>query len=198
MSAVREAMSTGRKPYLTPAEYLAIERNSVIKHAYYAGEMFAMSAASEEHNLIGGNVLASIHQQLKRRPCKVYPGDMRVKIAGTGLYTYPDLSALCGPAEFEDSHVDTLLNPTLIVEVLSESTEAYDRGKKFEHYRKIPSFTEYVLVSQDHYHLERYSRQEDGRWLLSECSGLETSMELTSIGCTLAMADVYEKVELPA
>jgi Uma2 family endonuclease len=157
-----------------------------------------MSGASEEHILISGNVFAAIHQQFKKRPCKAYQGDMRVKISGTGPYTYPDVSALCGRAEFEDSHVDTLLNPALIVDVLSESTEAYDRGKKFEHYRKIPSFSEYLLISQDRCHLERYSRQEDGRWLLSECSGLEASVEFTSIGCTLAMADVYDKVALPA
>ena len=190
-------MSTQPKPYLTTAEYLEIERQSEIKHEYFAGEMFAMSGASEEHILIVGNIHAGIHQQLKGRPCKVYASDMRVKVDATGLYTYPDVVAVCGKAEFEDDEVDTLLNPMLVVEVLSDSTEAYDRGKKFEHYRSVPSVCEYLLIAQDRYHAERYVRLDDGRWALSEFQGLEGEIELSSIGCTISLADIYDKVELP-
>ncbi len=189
-------MSSQPHPTYSPAEYLRLERQSSIKHEYYAGEIFAMVGASENHNLIAGNLFATLHQQLRRRECKAFVGDMRVKIDQTGLYTYPDVVALCGAADFEDAELDTLLNPTVIVEVLSESTEAHDRGKKFEHYRKIPSLQEYVLISQDRPHVERYFRQANGAWVLSECSGLEATLPLPSIECTLALADVYEKVEL--
>ncbi|MBW3596218.1 MAG: Uma2 family endonuclease [Planctomycetes bacterium] len=183
--------------HLTPAEYLDIERRSELKHEYFAGEMFAMTGASKEHNLIAGNVFASLHQQLKRRPCMAFQNDMRVKIDETGLYTYPDVAAVCGKAEFEDAAVDTLLNPTLLVEVLSDSTEGYDRGKKFEHYRKIPSFCEYLVIAQDRVHVEQHVRQDNGQWLLSEFHGADDVVELTSIGYKLSLTDVYDKVELP-
>lgn len=189
-------MSTHPVPYITPEQYLAIERQWEIKHQYYAGEMFAKTGASEEHNLISANVLAAIHQQFRNRACKLYSSDMRDKISDTGLYTYPDVVATCDTAEFEDSEVDSLLNPLLLAEVFSESTEAYNRGKKFEHYRKIASSRECVLIAQDRHRLERYARQDGRSWALSDCDSLETEIELTSIGCRLAMADVYDKVDL--
>jgi Uma2 family endonuclease len=191
-------MSTVSKPYISPDEYLAIERRSDTKHEYYAGEMFAMAGATEEHNLIAGNVFASLHLQLKGRPDKIFLSDMRVKVVATGLRTYPDVVALCGETEFEDGVRDTLTNPSLLVEVLSESTESYDRGKKFEHYRKIPSFREYLLIAQDRVHIERYLRSDDGQWVLLEYGDLASTIELSSIGGTLQIADVYDKVPLTA
>jgi Uma2 family endonuclease len=182
----------------TPEEYLALERKAEYKSEYFAGEIFAMSGASERHNLIVANVVAALHTQFRNRPCKVYPGDMRVKVNTTGLYTYPDVVALCGEAQFDDEQRDTLLNPTVIVEVLSPSTEAYDRGDKFGHYRKLASLAEYVLISQEKSHIEHYLRQPDNQWLLSEASDLQDVMQLPSIGCVLLLAEVYDKVEIRA
>ena len=184
------------KPHLTPEDYLALERSADFKNEYFAGEIFAMTGASEPHNLIVVNVGAEIRQQLKKRPCKAYVNDMRVKVSPTGLYTYPDLIVVCGKSEFDDTHFDTLLNPTLIIEVLSDSTEAYDRGRKFEHYRKLESLAEYVLIAQHRPHVESYRRQPDQQWLLTESTGLESTLRLHSIDCELALMEVYDKVEL--
>jgi len=130
-------MSTNPVIRLTPEQYLALERKAETKSEFYNGEMFAMSGASRWHNLITGNVLAELHPLLKNRPWTIYPSDMRVKVSPAGLYTYPDVTVVCGEAQFEDQHFDTLLNPTLIVEVLSKTTAAYDQGEKFEQYRKL-------------------------------------------------------------
>ncbi len=181
------------KRKITPAEYLALERSSPEKHEYFDGEMFAMAGASEEHNLIVANVVGELRAALRHLPCKVYPSDMRLKVPATGLYTYPDASALCGRAEFEDAEVDTLLNPTVIVEVLSESTEDYDRGTKFKNYRSIPSFREYVVVSQTEVLVEHHVRQADGSWLMREHRAGER-FELTALGCGLAVDELYLKV----
>jgi Uma2 family endonuclease len=189
-------MAALSKVYVTPAEYLVPERQSEYKSEYLNGQIFAMAGAGEDHNLIAINVGAELRSQLRRRPCKVYPGNMRVKVSATGLYTYPDVSVVCGAAQFEDEKRDTLLNPTVIVEVLSESTESYDRGKKFQQYRTIESVAEYVLVAQDAYHVEHYLRQPDGQWLLSEADGPEATIHLPTINCDLALADVYEKVDI--
>lgn len=188
-------MATVPKPRYTVEEYLALERRTEMRHEFYAGEIFAMGGASEAHVLIVANLTRELGTQLRHRPCKVYPTDMRVRIARTGLYTYPDITVVCGEARFDDDHFDTLLNPKLIVEVLSESTERYDRGKKFEHYRKIESLTDYVLISQDAAHIEHYERHEDG-WLLTEADDLASSIAIPSIGCELRLAEVYHNVEL--
>jgi len=182
----------------TLEEYLALERKAKYKSEYFNGEIFAMSGASERHNLIVGNVFAALHAQFRNRPCKAYASDMRVKVGQTGLYTYPDVVALCEEAQFDDNQKDTLLNPTVIFEVLSPSTEAYDRGEKFAHYRKLASLSEYVLISQDKPHVEHYVRQSDNQWLLSEASSLQDTMHLPSINCSLVLAEIYEKVELGA
>lgn len=187
-------MATQPKTFLPVEDYLAGERVSDTKHEYYAGEVFAFAGGSEQHNLIAGNVYASLHSQLRKRSCTVYPSDMRVSIPRTGLYTYPDVVAVCGAAQFEDQERDTLLNPTIIVEVLSPSTEMYDRGKKFQNYRTINTLAEYLLVAQDAYRIEHYVRQPDQQWLLSEATSLDQTIELPSITCSLALADVYEKV----
>lgn len=189
-------MSTQPKIRLTPEEYLAIERQAEYKSEYYKGEVFAMSGASREHNLIVGNVFAALHRQLRNRPCEVYPSDMRVKVSPTGLYTYPDVVVICGQPEFEDDWVDTLLNPTVIVEVLSETTEGYDRGKKFEHYRTLDSLSDYILIAPDKYHVEHFVRQPDNRWVLSETNNLHDVIHIASIECDLALEEIYEKIEI--
>ena len=178
----------------SPQEYLELERQAEYKSEYVNGEIFAMSGTSEEHNLIVVNVAAALHTQFRGRPCKVYASDMRLKVSPTGLYTYPDVVAVCEEAQFEDNQLDTLLNPTLLIEVLSNSTEAYDRGEKAEHYRRLPSLAEYLLISQDKPHLEHYRRQADGRWLLSEASRLHAVISLPAIDCTLRLAAVYDRV----
>jgi Uma2 family endonuclease len=190
-------MSSVPKTYYTPQEYLAIERQAEFKSEYLAGEMFAMSGASRKHNLIAGNVNGEARYQLRDRPCEVYQSDMRVKVSPTGLYTYPDVVIVCGEPEFEDEHVDTLLNPTVLVEVLSESTEGYDRGKKFEHYRRLPSVREYVLIAQDRFHVEKHTRRQDGSWLLWETNDAGDTVHLESIGCRLKLSDIYAKVQIP-
>jgi Uma2 family endonuclease len=180
---------------LSPDQYLEYERNADHKHEYLNGEIFAMVGATESHNLIVANLIRELGNQLKKQPCKVYPTDMRVKVSPTGLYTYPDVVVVCGAAQFEDNRKDTLLNPLLIIEVLSDSTEAYDRGLKFEHYRRIESLAEYVLIAQNRCHLESYRRQPDNQWLLTETSDFESCFRLTSVNCELVMAEVYDKVE---
>ena len=188
-------MSTLPKQKLTPEEYLAIERRAEYKSEYFAGEMFAMTGASRWHNLIVSNLLRIIGNEFLDRPCVVFPSDMRVKVSPTGLYTYPDVSALCGDAEFEDEEQDTLTNPTVVFEVLSKSTEGYDRGKKFEHYRKVDSLRDYVLVAQDKTHVEHFSKRSDGRWLLTEWNELSNRFQIESIDCSLNVEDIYAKVE---
>ena len=153
-----------------------------------------MGGASREHSLITGDTYASLHGQLRKRPCEAYMGDMRVKIGAAGKYVYPDIAVVCGEPRFGDDHVDNLLNPTVIVEVLSPSTEAHDRGEKFDAYRAIESLREYLLIAQDRYHIDHFVRQDDGAWLLRAADGLGASVTLPSIECTLALAEVYEKV----
>lgn len=190
-------MASQPHPRLTPLEYLEIERKAEYKSEYFRGEMFALAGASREHNLASGNLYRELSQQLRKTPCEVYPSDMRVEIGSTGLYTYPDVVVVCGKPQFADSAMDTLLNPVLLAEILSPSTEAYDRGRKFEHYRTIESLQEYLLVATDRMSVDLYARQPDGRWLLSTASLPEQTVELRSVECTLHLRDVYEKVELP-
>lgn len=189
-------MSSQAKSLLTPEQYLEIERQAEYRSEYYQGEMFAIAGAKEPHNVLAGNLLGVLHPQLRGRLCRVYPSDMRVRVSATGLYTYPDVTVVCGQPQLADEYADTLLNPTVIAEVLSPTTEGHDRGRKFEHYRAIESLAEYLLVAQERVHVELYTRQPDGRWLLSEASRLEDTLELRSIECRLALADLYEKVDL--
>ena len=189
-------MSSQPRARLTPAEYLALDRQAEHKSEYYGGEIFAMAGGSERHNLIVGNVFAGLHAQFRKRPCKVYASDMRVKVGQAGMYAYPDVAAVCGEVRFDDEQRDTLLNPSVIVEVLSESTEGYDRGKKFEYYRRLDSLVEYVLVAQDAHHVEHYVRQADNRWLLSEYASAQDAISLPSISAHLSLAEIYDKVEV--
>jgi Uma2 family endonuclease len=180
--------------YITEQEYLDMERESEIKHEYFDGEIFAMTGASEKHNLIVTNIIRELSNLLRKTPCRIYPGDMRLKIEETGLYTYPDVMIACKDRRFGDEARDTLLNPDVIIEVLSDSTESYDRGKKFENYRKIPSLKEYVLISQHHEKIERFYKNENGQWVLTESDAQHPKMALESVGSELLVSAVYEKV----
>ncbi|KYF55278.1 hypothetical protein BE08_43415 [Sorangium cellulosum] len=184
-----------RRTGLSPAEYLAFERASEQKHEYANGEIFAMSGCSREHSLLSGNIQRELGNALLDRACEVHTSDMRVKIASTGRYVYPDASVVCGEPVFEDAEVDTLLNPSVIVEVLSETSEAYDRGDKFAQYRSVPSVMEYVLVAQKEVRIEHFQRQPDGRWLLA-ILGPGAQLELESIGVVIDVDRVYRKVPL--
>ena len=190
-------MASLPKPRFTPQEYLALERQAEYRSESFNGEISARAPASREHNLIAGNAARQLHSQLKGRPCETYQNDMRVRVSETGLYTYPDVVVVCGEPVFEDAEVDTLLNPTLIVEVLSTTTEAYDRGDKFEQYRTLASLQEYVLIAQDRYRVERFVRQADGQWLFSAANRLDQVVSLASIDCLLPLAEVYDRLELP-
>ena len=185
-----------KKKYILPEEYLALERDSLERHEYFDGEIFLMAGTSEEHANISSNVNISLGTQLKKRPCKSYQSDLRVHIPATGLYTYPDVIVVCGkPQLLEDAYLDTLLNPDLIVEVLSPSTADYDKGTKFDHYRTIDSLKEYVLVWQDKKRVARYTKQTDGSWTLNDFIGEEAEIVLSSINCKLLMEDIYDKVD---
>lgn len=178
----------------TAEEYLALERQAELKSEFHAGEIFAMAGASRRHNLINGNLFAALHPQVVGRGCEIYASDMRVLIPDTELFTYPDLTIVCDEPQFRDEELDTLLNPTLVAEVLSSSTEDYDRGRKFAHYRTLPSLRGYLLVAQDRVHAELFTRQPDDRWLLSETDEISVTLELSVIEVTLALGDVYARV----
>src|SRR5437867_3981755 len=182
---------------MTPEQYLEIERKAEYKSEYFGGEMFAMSGASREHNILSTTLSGLLFQQLGGRPCDLYANDMRVRVAQTGLYTYPDVIVVCGQPQFTDEIVDTLVNPTFLAEVLSPSTEAYDCGREFEHYRPVESLSEYLLVAQDRMHADLFTRLPDSRWLLMEASRAEDVLELRSIACRISMADLYGRVTLP-
>lgn len=188
-------MSTRHKTLITPQEYLALERESETKSEYYAGEVFALAGASPRHNLIAGNVLAAIHIQLKNRDCKVYPGDLCVKVPAIPYYTYPDVTVICGELKLEDEHQDNVLNPVAIFEVLSSSTERRDRGSKFERYRRIESLKEYILIAQDTQRVEQYSKQPDETWIFSETADAAGTLKLGAIGCELGLSDIYARVD---
>jgi Uma2 family endonuclease len=181
--------------YLSPEEYLALERKAEFKSEYMDGIVYAFAGASPRHNLIVANVITSIGIQLKGHPCKVYPSDLKVRIPNSRGFFYPDVSVVCGDDEVADDAQDVILNPTLIVEVSSETTAAFDRGKKFLSYQQIDSLQEYLLVSQDEFLVEGYSRQGNDTWLYTKVAGLEGRLALPSIGCALGLKDVYDKVE---
>ncbi len=189
-------MTAQPKQVYSVEAYLVIERAGSLKHEYYHGEIFALAGSSEAHNIILTNIITSLNMQLRKRPCKVYPSDMRLKIPKTGLYTYPDASIVCGTPHFDDVERDTLLNPLIVIEILSPSTERYDRGKKFQNYRTVATLQEYILVSQDDYHIEHYINQNDGNWLLTAYDSVHTTLHLRAIDCTLALEDVYDKVDI--
>lgn len=187
-------MSRQIKPYITSEEYLAFERSSEYKSEYLNGEIFAMTGASRKHNLIATNIVVSLGNQLMGRSCELYVSEMRVKVNAVGLYTYPDLAVVCGEPQLEDEYFDTLLNPTVLIEILSKSTERYDRIAKSDYYRRLTSLAEYLLIAQEQYRVEQYTRQSDDHWLLTEIHSLEGVVDLQSIECSLQLRDVYEKI----
>src|SRR5689334_2786280 len=187
-------MSVPGTDSMTPAEYLEIERKAEFKSEYIAGRMYAMSGVSRRHSLIAGNLYREISSQFRGRNCEAHIADMRVNISPTGMYTYPDLVAVCGEARFEDAAVDTLLNPTVIIEVLSPSTEAYDRGEKFANYRRLETLREYVLIAQEQLRIEHY-RREGSEWVLTEISDPEGTLNLPSIDCHISVSAIYEKID---
>ena len=189
-------MSTAPVQRLTPQEYLRQEREATFKSEYFRGEMFAMAGASRVHNLIVANVIREAGNVLKGRPCEVYPSDLRVLIEATGLYTYPDVTVTCDQPKFEDAHHDSLTNPRLIVEVLSDSTEAYDRGKKWAHYRQIRSLREYVLISTNRFSVESYVRGDDGQWTFREMADPHGDATFESMGIAIPMAEIYRHIAL--
>ena len=183
---------------LTEAEYLDLERNLEFKNEFFGGEMFAMSGGTPLHSQIAANLVREFGNQLKQRDCIVYNSDLRLKVEATGLFTYPDLSVVCGPLQFAPGTDDTLVNPTLIVEVLSDSTEAYDRGKKFENYRQIPSLCEYLLVSQKEPRIERFARHARHRCPSFLVRGSLATLSLPSLEINISLAEVFAGVQLVA
>jgi|SRR5437016_2563699 len=181
-------------PRLTEAEYLEIERAAEVKSEFFEGEIFAMAGGTPQHSLIATNLVGEFRNRLKDKSCVPYNADLRIKIEATGLYTYPDLSVICDSLRFAEGTDDTVVNPTVLVEVLSDSTEAYDRGKKFEHYRQIPALREYLLVSQKEPRIEQFIRQPNDHWLLVEAAGLEKSLELPSLGIVISLEEIFLKV----
>jgi len=187
-------MSAQPQPRLTPEQYLELERASEFRSEYYAGHMYAMSGGTHRHALLIGNVTRHVGNALSGRSCLVTPSDLRVQTSSHGLYTYPDIVVVCGQPKYADDQKDTLLNPILIAEVLSPSTEAYDRGFKAAQYRTIPSLQEYVLVSQNEPRVEVFRRQSGGAWLLSESLGVEAFCSLDSLDCQIALSDIFSQV----
>jgi Uma2 family endonuclease len=185
------------KKRYTPEEYYALEREAAYKSDYYDGEIFAMAGGTAQHSRIVTNILGELHSRLKGKPCAPYDSNLRVVIRVTGLRTYPDVSVFCESIEFDpkDPENTTALNPTVVLEVLSRTTEAYDRGFKSDNYRRIESLKTYVLVSQTGAHVEVYERQNKAKWLLSEAKDLDANVAIGCIGVELPLADVYDRVE---
>ncbi len=179
----------------TPQEYLALERKAETRSEYVNGEIYAMAGASREHNLISLNVGSELRAQLRKRPCETYTNDMRVRVKPTGLYTYPDVVVVCGRPRFEDAESDTLINPTVIAEVLSPSTEAYDRGEKFAHYRYVESLQEYITIAQERMQVDHFARMGQ-QWLLTSLNRPDDVLSLPSIECAVPLSEIYARVEL--
>jgi len=187
-------MSANATTFVTPEEYLEQELQADYKSEYFNGEVFAMAGGTPPHAAIIINVAGELRQRLKGKPCQVY-SDLRLRVALTGLYTYPDTMVVCGDLQLAEGRKDTVMNPVLIVEVLSESTRDYDRGQKFEHYRKLPSLSDYLTVAQDRPFVEHWTRQSPNSWLLVEFADLGQSIPLASISCILPLAEIYDKIE---
>ena len=184
--------------YLTPVEYIALERKAIpdaetVRSEYINGEIINMPGASFAHNLVTGNISGELHTRLKGTECAVFANDMRISIPTAKSYFYPDVGVVCGEPRFEDEVFDTLLNPIVIVEVLSSSTEAFDRGEKFAHYRHVTSLQEYVLVAQDQIRVEHYYPQER-QWIFTDFEKRDGILSLPSIQSELPLQEIYERV----
>ena len=193
--------TSGAQTILTPEEYIILERKAIpdaetVRNEYVKGKIIAMSGASRAHNLITMNISAMLHTNLKGRGCETYANEMRVSTPSTSSYFYPDVVVVCEEPRFEDDVFDILLNPILLVEVLSPSTEVYDRGEKFRHYRELPSLQEYILVAQDKICIERFNRQENN-WILTDFQNIEEHLSLISVQCELPLREIYDRVTFP-
>lgn len=191
-------MAAKREPFLSPEDYLAIEREAHDKSEYFSGQMWAMAGASRPHNNIVTNLVREISSRLRGRPCETYANDLRVRVSSAGLYTYPDVVIVCGEPEFIDVKGDTLVNPTVLVEVLSPGTEAWDRGGKWAQFQRLPSLQEYILVSQDAMIVERFTRQEGGAWLYSRAEGPDAALSFASLSLSVPLPDVYDRIVFDA
>jgi Uma2 family endonuclease len=187
--------------FFTADEYLQLEERAEYRSQYYYGEIFKMSdevqgmaGASQKHNKISMNTSAHLHFQLRQKSCDVYQSDMRVKV-NEDFYTYPDIVVVCGEAQIEKKNGESLINPTLLIEILSPSTQDFDRGEKARLYRLMPSLQEYVLISQDKAHIEHYAKQMDGKWILTELSAVGETLMLPAVFCELHLGDIYEKID---
>ncbi len=181
--------------HYTLEEYFELERRDEERYEYWNGEVFCMSGVSPEHDQIESNLNFHLRNKLAGRNCRVFLANMRIKVPSAPPYRYADLSALCGEARFEKiGGVDALTNPSLIIEVLSESTEAYDRGDKFTHYKSVPTFSEYLLIAQHRPHVTQFVKQDEGSWLQHEFNDLNAALNLVSLGCELTMTEVYQNI----
>ena len=198
MSRERQGMATLRDSYVSPQEYLALERTADFKSEYVDGIIYQMSGASIPHNLIAANLLGSLWTPLRDGSCRVFGSDLKIRTPNGKRYFYPDLSVICGPPQIADDKKDVVLNPKLIIEVLSESTAGYDRGTKFLAYQAIPSLEEYVLVWQDRFLVESYRRQGQEAWLYTKAEGQQATLELPSIGVSVSLAEIYRNAEVNA
>ncbi|MBA3631643.1 MAG: Uma2 family endonuclease [Acidobacteria bacterium] len=187
-------MSALPKPIYNADEYLALEESAEYRSQFYNGEIFAMAGTSRKHNVIAMNVASSLHFQLRNRPCEIYQNDMRVKV-GENFYTYPDIVVVCGEPQIERKHGENLLNPIVLIEVLSPSTERFDRGEKARLYRLMPSLKEYILISQDKPYIEHFVRQENGGWLLTESAEITEVLQIPTISCELNLSDIYARID---
>jgi Uma2 family endonuclease len=184
------------KKQMSAGEYLEAERRAETKSEFLDGEVFVMSGGTHYHSLIAANLIAEVHGRLKGKPCQPLNGDMRLNVEATGLFAYPDVQVACPPLRFLDACRDTLLNPRVIIEVLSDSTAAWDRGTKFWHYRHLDSLTDYVLVSQQAWLVEHYRRQEHGAWLLETLDTANSVLNLNSVTCEIALTEIYAGAEV--
>lgn len=184
-------MAAQPQPHFTVADYLAQENQSLFKHEYFQGRIYAMAGASPTHSAITATVTMLLGMQLRGSSCTTFTNDTRIIVRSNGLFTYPDLSIVCGPPIFDEQDPYGVVNPTVIIEILSSSTEGYDRGSKFQLYRGLPSLQEYILIAQNQPRIERFLYPD---WALTDCAGLESSLTLVSIPCTLKLAEVYERI----
>ncbi|MDE2750746.1 MAG: Uma2 family endonuclease [Chloroflexota bacterium] len=191
-------MSAMLQTKTTVAEYLKFDRQSEFKNEYFDGQIYMMAGVSSRHNLILMSLGSALYARVRGKGCSVYGSDMRVKMEATGSYAYPDLSLVCGTPRYENSRPETLLNPKVIFEILSLSTERRDRGIKLRHYREIESLSDYVLISQSAFHIEHHSRLPDDTWLFTDVLGYDASLTLPTLDSEIKLAEIYEQVELEA
>ena len=184
--------------YITEEEYREMEANSEVKHEYFDGEIFSMAGGTNKHAVLGGNVYAALHNQLRGKSCRPVGSDQMVKIEATNLSTYADIAVYCKDARFEGKGDQALLTPVVLVEVLSPSTANYDRGEKFDHYKQMPSLCDYIIVWQDCVRVEHYHRLDNGDWLLHSATTREESIELQSVEAVLPLGEIYEDVDVPS